>query len=68
MDVLRAIKERKSTRAYLDREVARADIEEILASASLAPSAINLQPWEFIITHGEEKDRLVRRLLKARSE
>ncbi len=68
MDVFIALKERKSTRAYLAREVSRHDIEEIVASAALAPSAINLQPWEFIVTHGEEKDRLVRRLLKARAE
>lgn len=68
MDILTAMKERKSARAYLDKQVSRRDIEEILAAASLAPSAINLQPWEFIVTYGEEKERLVRRLLKARSE
>ncbi|MFO7665599.1 MAG: nitroreductase [Desulfobacterales bacterium] len=68
MDILEAMQQRKSTRAYLAKAVSRRDIEEILACASLAPSAINLQPWEFIITHGEEKARLVRRLLKARSE
>lgn len=68
MDILTAMKERKSTRAYLEKQVSRRDIEEILAAASLAPSAINLQPWEFIVTYGEEKERLVRRLLKARSE
>ena len=68
MDILTAMKERKSARAYLDKQVSRRDIDEILAAAALAPSAINLQPWEFIVTYGEEKDRLVRRLLKARSE
>jgi nitroreductase len=68
MDILTAMKERKSARAYLDKQVSRRDIEEILAAAALAPSAINLQPWEFIVTYGEEKDRLVRRLLKARAE
>ena len=68
MDILTAIQERKSTRAYLDKQVSRCDIEEILAAAALAPSAINLQPWEFIVTYGEEKERLVRRLLKARAE
>ena len=68
MDIFTAMKERKSTRAYTDRQVSRGDIEDILAAASLAPSAINLQPWEFIVTYGEEKERLVRRLLKARSE
>lgn len=68
MDILEAMQQRKSTRAYLAKAVSRHDIEEILACASLAPSAINLQPWEFIITYGEEKDRLVRQLNKARSE
>jgi len=68
MDILKAMQQRKSTRAYLAKEVSRRDIEEILTCASLAPSAINLQPWEFIITYGEEKDRLVRQLIKARSE
>jgi len=29
-----------------------------------APSAINLQPWEFIVVMGEEKERLSRRLIK----
>jgi nitroreductase len=68
MDILTAIKERKSARAYLDQQISRRDIEDILTAASWAPSAINLQPWEFIVTYGEEKERLVRRLLKARSE
>jgi nitroreductase len=68
MDIFTAMKERKSIRAYLDKPVARRDIEEIIAFAGMAPSAINLQPWEFIITYGEEKDRLVRALLKAQAE
>lgn len=68
MDILNTMQQRKSSRAYLAKEVSRRDIEDILACASWAPSAINLQPWEFIITYGEEKDRLVRKLNKARSE
>jgi len=68
MDLLAAMKERRSARTFLDRPVARKDIEEIFTYAGLAPSAINMQPWEFVITYGEEKDRLVRRLLKARKE
>ena len=68
MDIISAMQQRKSTRAYLAKEVSRRDIEEILSCAVLAPSAINLQPWEFIVTYGDEKERLVRRLLKARLE
>jgi nitroreductase len=68
MDLFSAMRQRQSARAFLNRPVARRDIEEIVSFAGLAPSAINLQPWEFVITHGEEKDRLVRRLQKARRE
>ena len=68
MDVLSALTERKSIRAYSNKPVPRALIEEILTYAGMAPSAINLQPWEFVVTYGEEKDRLVKRLKKAHSE
>lgn len=68
MDIFNAMTQRKSARAYLNKPVSRKDIEEIFTYAGLAPSAINLQPWEFVVTYGEEKDRLVRRLLKAHAE
>lgn len=68
MDLFKAMKERKSARAYTEKQVSRADIEEIISYAGMAPSAINLQPWEFVVTYGEEKDRLVRRLKKVHAE
>jgi nitroreductase len=68
MDIVGVMHQRRSVRAYLAKEVSRRDIEEILSCAALAPSAINLQPWEFIVTYGDEKQRLVRTLLKARRE
>ena len=34
-------------------------IEDIIYSATLAPSAKNRQPWKFIVYQGEEKDKLV---------
>ena len=68
MDLFSAMQKRRSTRAFSDQQVSRSDTEEIFHYAGLAPSAINLQPWEYVITYGEEKDRLVKRLQKARSE
>jgi len=68
MDILSALKERKSVRAYQKKPVSRGDIETVIAAAGMAPSAINLQPWEFIVSYGEEKERLVRRLKKAHAE
>ena len=68
MDLLKAMNERKSVRAFKADPIPKEMIEEILRLTIHAPSAINLQPWEFIIVTGEEKDRLSRRLIKAYRE
>lgn len=68
MNVFSAMDRRQSARAYLPKPVARADIEEIFRYAGKAPSAINLQPWEYVVVYGEEKDRLVQRLKRAHAE
>ncbi|MFP3928188.1 MAG: nitroreductase [Desulfobacteraceae bacterium] len=68
MDVFDAIKGRRSTRAFLDRPVERAVLEELMNCAAEAPSAINIQPWEFIVVTGEERKRLSRLLLKRMRE
>ena len=34
-------------------------IEDMIYSATLAPSAKNRQPWKFIVYQGDEKDKLV---------
>jgi nitroreductase len=68
MDLIKAIEERKSIRAFKPDPIPRERLEEILTLATRAPSAINLQPWEFIVVMGEEKERLSRRLIKAYRE
>ena len=68
MQLIEAIKGRKSVRAFKPDPVPKAIIEDILKLTIHAPSAINLQPWEFIVVIGEEKERLSRRLIKAYRE
>ncbi|MFC2014770.1 nitroreductase [Chloroflexota bacterium] len=68
MDVLKAISERRSMRAFKPDPVPNETIEQILNLTINAPSANNLQPWEFIVITGEEKDRLSRTLMKAYKE
>ena len=68
MDLLEVIEERRSTRAFLDRPVERETLEKLLWFAMRAPSAINLQPWEFTLVSGEERKRLSRRLVKRMRE
>jgi nitroreductase len=66
MDVLEAMRDRKSTRAYRDQPVARATIESILDAARWAPSGVNCQPWQVAVVTGAIKTRLSEALLAAR--
>jgi nitroreductase len=68
MEVFEVIEGRKSIRAFKPDPVPKETIEEILQLAVKAPSAINLQPWEFTVVSGREKERLCKRLLKAYGE
>lgn len=68
MDVLDAMRGRRSTRAFLDRPVARAVIESILDAARWAPSGVNAQPWQVAVVTGAIKDRISTALLAARQK
>jgi len=67
MDVLEAMRGRKSTRAYLDKPVVRATVESILDAARWAPSGVDSQPWKVAVVTGTTKDRLSSDLLAART-
>jgi len=68
MDLIRAIDSRRSIRAFKPDPIPREIIEKILNLVVKAPSAINLQPWEFVVVMGEEKERLSRKLIKSYRE
>jgi nitroreductase len=63
-DLFQSMEERRSTRGFMDRPVDKGLLERLLHLACRAPSAINLQPWEFTIVSGEERKRLSRMLVK----
>jgi nitroreductase len=58
MDIIEAIKTRKSIRAFKPDPIPKAVLEDILKTASLSPSAANLQPWEFLVVTGEPLKKL----------
>ena len=58
MDLIEAIQQRKSIRAFTDKPVPKETIMEILNIACRAPSAMNTQPWEFIVVTGEKLKRI----------
>jgi nitroreductase len=49
MDAITALKTRRAVRAFRPDPVAREVIEDIVDCARLAASAINVQPWEFVV-------------------
>jgi nitroreductase len=58
MELIEAIQQRRSIRAFMDKPVPKDVIREILSIACRAPSAMNTQPWEFIVLSGEKLNRL----------
>ena len=57
MDVLEAIKGRRSIRAFKSEDVPPEIVEKLIDAARWAPSAGNIQPWEFIIVRNPEIKR-----------
>jgi len=55
MELLEAIKTRRSIRQFQDRSVSDEHVMAIIEAAMLAPSAGNQQPWHFIIISDRAK-------------
>lgn len=47
--VIKAIYERRSIRKYEEKPVPKEVIEQLLSAAAMSPSAMNKQPWEFVV-------------------
>ena len=61
MDVLEAIKTRRSVRSYDPRPIPPEVLERMRQALRLAPSACNFQPWQFIlVTDADLRRRLAR--------
>jgi len=59
MDVMDAIKRRKSVRSYLARPVEDEKLNAVMEAARFAPSASNRQEWRFVIVRElENRKRL----------
>jgi nitroreductase len=54
MECIEALKTRRSVRAYTGEPVSREVIEDIVDCGRLAATAINIQPWEFVVVTDPE--------------
>jgi len=60
---LNVVYSRRSVRAFTGEEVSRENLIKILKAAMAAPSAVNIQPWAFIVvTKRETLDQLCAKL------
>ena len=62
METFECILKRKSIRKYKDIKVKEEDIKKILEAAMAAPSALNMQPWEFFVVENETVQDKIRKV------
>ncbi len=61
MDVFDLFRLRRSVRSFTSENVSDEEVKKILEAARWAPSAGNIQPWEFIIVRSLENKRRIAR-------
>jgi nitroreductase len=54
MDIFDALLNRRSIRKYTNKKVSKEQIEIMIKSAMYAPSAVNKQPWHYIVFDDKE--------------
>ena len=65
MNIIDAISQRHSTRAFLDKAVTLKHVNRILDVARRAPSGANTQPWHVAVVSGKSKVKLQQALEQA---
>ncbi len=58
MDVITAIRQRKSVRAFTEQAVETETIKQLLDIARCSPSGANTQPWQVLVVTGDAKQQL----------
>lgn len=57
MDFLELCKKRFSTRKFSAQKIDEQTLEHIMECVRMAPSAVNRQPWKFIVVGSESQKR-----------
>ncbi len=64
MDLMEAIRRRRSVRSYRDKKVREDILQRILEAVRLAPSAKNRQEWRFVVVTDPAKRQHLQRAAK----
>jgi nitroreductase len=59
MDAIEVLKTRRSVRAYRGEPLPRKVIEDVIDCGRLAATAVNIQPWEFVVVTEPEMLRRI---------
>jgi len=62
MDFFETVEKRKSIRKFNAKNVPIEDLKKMIDCARIAPSALNNQPWNFVIIQNPEKKKKIREL------
>ncbi|MBW1916954.1 MAG: nitroreductase [Deltaproteobacteria bacterium] len=68
MDLAEAIYSRKCTRGFKSEPVPKKTLMRLLGAAHQAPSARNIQPWQFIVVTNPALERLAQKLVSRYQE
>jgi nitroreductase len=61
MDVMEAIKDRRSIRQFTDQPIEKEKLRRLLEAARWAPSGGNLQTWRFVVVTSPSQRELVKK-------
>lgn len=64
MNVIDCIRTRRSVRKYKSDPIELSVLEEVMEAATFAPSAINLQPWYYVVIQSPEKMEEMRGIMR----
>lgn len=57
MDLMEALRTRRAIREFTAEPIDARLIDDLIAAAILAPSAMGLEPWAFVVVQGAERLR-----------
>lgn len=63
-EVLKAIKNRRSTRAYKPEQIKQEELDQIIEAAIYAPTGHNTQPWHFTVIQNHEVIQHINKISK----
>ncbi|MBN1872197.1 MAG: nitroreductase family protein [Candidatus Omnitrophica bacterium] len=67
-EILSNIKTRRSRREFIDKNIPEDEITRIIEAGRYAPSALNKQPWRFVIITNKETIRRLSEIVKTVSK